>query len=133
MGYHRHAADKWRRRLGRVLAGALISSTAVVALPAVGGGVPLAGGIISGAARDAASGEGVEGICVTAQSTSDRWEPSYQAATKVHGYYTIKVPDGSYRVWFTDCRDTPVYAKQYWKYSSTGGGSTLVSVAGANS
>jgi hypothetical protein len=55
---------------------------------------------------------GVQGICVTAQSLSDGTE--YSATTKQRGHYTIAVPDGTYRVWFTDCRSAPVYAKQFW-------------------
>ena len=91
--------------------------------------------VIEGHVRDGSGGSGsgdiggLVGICVTANivGTSTAW--STQTGTA--GYYKLQVPDGTYKVKFTDCRPNPVYLTQWWENASTAAKATPVKLGGA--
>ena len=73
----------------------------------------------------------VSGICVTAKSVGV--SPQLTATTQTNGVgaYKLLVPDGTYKVGFSDCRPDPVYVPQWWDHVNTAAAATPIKVGGA--
>jgi hypothetical protein len=90
--------------------------------------------VIEGHVRDGSGGGsgdpgGIVGICVTANivGTSTAWSTQ----TVTGGFYKLLVPDGTFKVKFTDCRPTPVYLTQWWDNARTAANATPITLGGA--